>query len=163
MHLLSPEYRFRAGDSLEDVRRFADSLELATPVQVGMVGSRGRGWRRGSGYASACALVVEAGLVRELSARRLVVAWLRKAARDGGRVLGATLAVQGLQDSFNASAAPLPESESPQMTELRRRVRGLSVSFFFGYLCLFFLRYLCLFSFLGLKSQEMASYAQVIE
>ena len=37
-----------------------------------------------------------------------------------------------------------------------KAVRGLSV-FFWGGICVFF------FSFLGLKSQEMASYAQVIE
>ncbi|CAE7635250.1 unnamed protein product [Symbiodinium sp. CCMP2592] len=80
---MMPLARLLAGDSLEDVRRFAESLELATPVQ--------------------------AGLDQELSARRQVVAWLRK----------------GLQDSFNASAAPLPESESPQMTELRRTAKKL--------------------------------------
>ena len=41
--------------------------------------------------------------------------------------------------------------------------KGVICVFFFWLSVSFFLRYLCLFSFLGLKSQEMASYAQVIE
>ena len=58
--------------------------------------------------------------------------WLHGCARreekglDKGRgVPPFYLLMQGLQDSFNASAAPLPESETPQMTELRRRVETL--------------------------------------
>ena len=42
--------------------------------------------------------------------------------------------------------------------------KGVICVFFWGVICVFFFGVICVFfSFLGLKSQEMASYAQVIE
>ncbi|CAE7194615.1 LSMT-L [Symbiodinium natans] len=52
---------------------------------------------------------LQVDLQRELLARRLVVQWLRKA----------------LQDSFDVSAVPLPESETSQMAELQRTAKQL--------------------------------------